>query len=77
MKRLIGILITVQAILTGIIVYSIERVSDSVKQSASYIATKEGTLGWGEGMPAISLVLITLVIVVGLYLIIRKEKHGK
>jgi len=75
MKRLVGFLIITQAIFTGIITYSMQQLSDSIKASAGYIVNKEGVLSWGTdfGMPTLSLFLLIVVSALGIYLIIKKN----
>jgi hypothetical protein len=77
MKRFIGFFIVTQAIFTGIIVYAINDLSNSIKQSAAFVANKEGVLATGNGIPIVSLVVLIAVIILGLYLIISKEKGNK
>lgn len=61
--------------LTGIIVYAITQLADSIKASAAYITTKEGTLSWGNdlGMPTFTFVLLLAVIGMGIYLVLQKK----
>nr|WP_263327039.1 hypothetical protein [Neobacillus sp. Marseille-Q6967] len=77
MRDVLGYFIIAQAILTGIIVYSINSLSDSIKASAAYVATEGGDkqLSWGSdiGMPTFALFLLIAVAGLGLFLIARKK----
>lgn len=73
MKGIAGYIVIVQAILTGIIVYSLQQLSDSIKASAAYAVTKEGQLSWGTNFPLIILLFLILVVGIGLFLIVRKK----
>jgi hypothetical protein len=73
MKELLGYFLIVQAILTTVIVYSIERLSDSIKQSIGFLKSESGTLGSGAGMPAFVWIAIFIVVCIGLYLISKKN----
>ena len=73
MKEILGYFLIAQAILTGIIVYSLQQLGDSIKASAAYIATKEGGIGWGGDFPSIILTLLILVIGMGFFLIIKRK----
>lgn len=73
MKEVVGCILIVQAILTGIIVYSIQQLSNSIKESAAYTVSKEGQLSWGSDFPLIVLFLLILVIGIGVFLINRKK----
>ncbi|RTR26583.1 hypothetical protein EKG37_21175 [Robertmurraya yapensis] len=75
MRDLLGYFLIAQAIITGIIAYSIQQLSDSIKASASYIATKDGQLSWGTdfGIPTVSLFLLIAVAGLGIFLIVMKK----
>jgi hypothetical protein len=75
MKEILGYLLITQAILTGIIVYSIIKLSDSIKASAHFITTGEGQLSWGSefGVPIFTLILLIAVAGFGVFLIITKK----
>ncbi|TXC81584.1 hypothetical protein FS935_22035 [Metabacillus litoralis] len=75
MRDLLGYFLIAQAIITGIIVYSIQQLSDSIKASASYMASNEGSLSWGTdfGMPTVALILLFVVTGLGLFLIVNKK----
>ena len=81
MKRLVGILIVVQVTLTLVIVYSMERVADAIKETGAYmvayIAEDKGQLFIGTGVPTSSLVIMGIIGVVALYLIFSKESEEK
>ena len=74
-KDLLGYFFIVQAVITGIIVYSIQQLSDSIKASAAVISNG-GELSWGTdfGMPIFVLLLLIAVAGIGLLLIVKKNK---
>ncbi|MCM3570925.1 hypothetical protein [Neobacillus mesonae] len=67
MRDALDYFLIAQAIITGIIVYSIQQLSDSIKASASFIATRDVQLSWGTelGIPTISLILLIGVVGLG------------
>jgi hypothetical protein len=75
MKEILGYFLIAQAVLTGIIVYAITQLAESIKASAAYITTKEGTLSWGNdlGIPTFAFVLLIAVIGMGIYLVLQKK----
>lgn len=73
MKEVTGYVLIAQAILTGVIVYSIFHLSDSIKESAAYLGSGEGNLGWGENLPIIIWIPLIVVALIGLFLIIKKK----
>lgn len=73
MKEVVGYILIAQAVLTGIIAYSIFRLGDSIKESAAFVGSGEGTLGWGGNLPVFVWILLIVVTVMGLLLIIRKK----
>lgn len=77
MKRLVGILIAVQVILTLVIVYEMESVADTVMKTGAYIANKEGQLVMGTGVPTPLLVIMGIIGIVALYLLLSKDKPTK
>ncbi len=76
MKELVGYFLIAQAILTGIIVYSIQQLADSIKASTAFYVTKQGSLTWGNdlgGMPTVTVFLLMVVIGMGIFLIAKKK----
>jgi hypothetical protein len=75
MKEILGYFLIAQAVLTGIMVYAITQLADSIKASAAFITTKEGTLSWGNdlGIPTFAFVLLIAVIGMGIYLDLQKK----
>ncbi|MCM3117248.1 hypothetical protein M3610_18395 [Neobacillus sp. MER 74] len=75
MRNLLGYFLIAQAIMTGIIVYSIFQLSDSIKASAAYVVSKNGQLSWGMefGMPTFALFLLIAVAGLGIYLVVMKK----
>jgi hypothetical protein len=75
MKDLLGYFLIAQAIITGIVVYTIQQLSDSIKASASYIVANGGELSWGTdfGIPTFALFLLIAVAGLGVFLIVSKK----
>ncbi|MCA1035739.1 MULTISPECIES: hypothetical protein [Bacillus] len=77
MRDILGYFLIAQAILTGVIVYSINSLSDSIKASAAYVATtdRDKQLSWGSdlGMPSIALFLLIAVAGLGIFLVVNKK----
>jgi hypothetical protein len=75
MKEILEYFLIAQAVLTGIMVYAITQLADSIKASAAFITTKEGTLSWGNdlGIPTFAFVLLIAVIGMGIYLVLQKK----
>lgn len=73
LKEILGYFLIAQAILTGIIVYSLQQLGDSIKASAAYVATKEGDIGWGGDFSLIILILLILIIGMGFFLIVKRK----
>lgn len=75
MKEVLGYFLIAQAVLTGIMVYTIAQLADSLKASAAYITTKQGTLAWGNdlGMPTFAFILLITVVGMGIFLILQKK----
>jgi len=73
MKELLGYFLIAQAIITGVIVYSIQQLSASISQSAAYIATKNGQISWSDEVPSFVLVSLVVVAVLGLFLVVIKK----
>jgi hypothetical protein len=72
MKELLGYFLIAQAILTTVIVYSIDRLSDSVKQSIGFLKSG-GTLASGTGTPMFVWLALFIVVCIGLFLISKKN----
>lgn len=77
MKRLVGILIAVQVILTLVILYEMERIADTVMTTGAYIANKEGQLVIGNGVPTFFLIILGILGIISLYLLFSKDKPTK
>lgn len=76
MREILGYLLIAQAILTGIIVYSIQKLSDSINESVVHLVTQGGNqLSWGEdfGISIVTLLLLILVMGMGIFLIVKKN----
>lgn len=77
MREIVGYVLVAQAILTGIIVYTIMRLGDSIKEAAAYVGTGEGTISWGSDFPLIFWILLLTVAGFGIVLILRKGSNGR
>lgn len=73
MKEVTGDVLIAQAILTGVIVYSIFHLSDSIKESAAFVGSGEGNIGWGGNLPILIWIPLIVVAGMGLILIIKKK----
>lgn len=76
MKRLIGILIFVQAIFVAIICYQIKILSDSVLQAASFMELSGGTLAWGGNLPLLSILLLSALALLGIFLMFSPKNES-
>lgn len=77
MKEILGYFLIAQAILVGIIVYSMQQLSDSIAESTVHLVTQgDSTLSWGTkyGISIPAFLLIILVIGIGLLMILKKIK---
>lgn len=74
MKKWIGLIIIVQTILFGMLIIQLDKMTDTIAEAGAYIATKNGSLAWGSGLPVMDYVLFGILIIVGIYLLIPEEK---
>ncbi|MEH7443058.1 hypothetical protein V7201_12195 [Bacillus sp. JJ1122] len=77
MKELLGIFIVVQAILTGLILYGLNSISDSIIISAAHQKHPLNTLAWGGGLETSTYIVLGAIVIVGVYLILTKDNKGK
>ncbi|WP_251127406.1 hypothetical protein [Exiguobacterium sp. s63] len=77
MKKLIGIAIIVQTVLFGMLLIQLESLSDTIAQTGAYIATNNGTVDWGAGLPIPFFILLGALIIIGVKLVFSKEKDVK
>lgn len=75
MKKLIGLLIITQTILFGIIAYQIRDLANSIYDAATIVKGTGNGVGWGNGLPTFSYVLLGVLVVVGLYVVLKNEKN--
>ena len=73
MRDLLGYFLIAQAIITGVIVYSIQQLSDSIKESAAWIANPEGSMLWGADLPAFVVWSLMVVVGLGIFLVVKKK----
>ncbi|WP_251131952.1 MULTISPECIES: hypothetical protein [unclassified Exiguobacterium] len=74
MKKWIGLIILVQTILFGMLIIQLDKMTDTIAEAGAYIATNEGDLVWGGGLPVMDYVLFGILIIVGIYLLIPEDK---
>ncbi|WP_235195234.1 hypothetical protein [Exiguobacterium oxidotolerans] len=74
MKKWIGLIILVQTILFGMLIIQLDKMTDTIAEAGAYIATKNGSLAWGGGLPVMDYVLFGILIIVGVFLLIPEEK---
>ncbi|MGD6844276.1 hypothetical protein ACQCVH_17420 [Bacillus infantis] len=77
MKELLGIFIIVQALLTGLILYGLNSISDSIIMATAHQKKPLNTLAWGGGLNTSIYILLGAIIIVGAYLIVVKDKKGQ
>lgn len=77
MKKLIGLLIITQTILFGIIAYQIRDLANSIYDAATIVKGTGNGVGWGNGLPTFSYILLALLVIVGIYLVVLKDKKNK
>ncbi|WP_264740629.1 hypothetical protein [Cytobacillus firmus] len=73
MRDLLGYFLIAQVIITGVIVYSIQELSDSIKESAAWIVNPDGSMAWGSDLPIFVLLSLVVVAGLGLFLIVKKK----
>jgi len=72
-KKGVGIILIGLKLLSVVIAYGLNQLSNSVKEAASFIQAG-GSIGWNEpSIPSFSIVLIVMVIGMGIYLIVNKN----
>ena len=74
MGKLLGIFTVVQAILTGLILYGLNSISNSILISAVHQKTGVNTISWSDRLDTSTYIILTAILIVGAYLIITKEK---
>ncbi|VWX34591.1 hypothetical protein [Exiguobacterium oxidotolerans] len=74
MKKWIGLIILVQTILFGMLIVQLDKMTDTIAAVGAYIATNDGDLTWGGGLPVMDYVLFGILIIVGIFLLIPEEK---
>ncbi|WP_088069606.1 hypothetical protein [Gottfriedia luciferensis] len=72
MKETWGYVLIALSLLTLAIIYSLERLSDSIKQSIAYLKDGGG-LSTNNGIPWIVWLLLIIVVGIGIYLINKKK----
>jgi hypothetical protein len=73
-REVAGYVLIAQALITGIIVYAIAQLGDSIKEAAAYTAGDSGQLMWGGGIPLLTLAALVIVAGMGTVLVIRGKK---
>ncbi|MFY0762491.1 hypothetical protein AB1K32_27295 [Metabacillus dongyingensis] len=78
MKEILGYFLIAQAILTGIIVYTIQHLSDSITESAIHLVTQGGNqVSWGADFGISKVVLLLLILVIGMGVFLIKKKTNE
>ena len=77
MKRIIGVFFIVQAVLTYLILDALNQISVSITEAAVHMKSGGLTLSWSDELSFITYVLLILVVILGLYFTLTKEKLGK
>lgn len=77
MKRLLGIFIAVQVILTGMILYALNDISVSIKQAAIRTAGGSVTMSWSDNLSGYTYAILIALGCVGLIFAFLKEKNSK
>ncbi|MDN7242482.1 hypothetical protein QWY14_11770 [Planococcus sp. N028] len=77
MKRLIGIFIIAQAVFVGILCYQLQLLADSVLKAASFGLRDVEQTGWIGNLPAMSVLLLVAMVLVGVYLMLSKSESPK
>jgi hypothetical protein len=74
MNKLVGIFILAQVVLTCLILNGLNSISNSILISAVHQKSGVNTIAWSDNLSTITYVALVLVLLGGLYLIIKKEK---
>jgi hypothetical protein len=74
MNRVVGLFIITQVVLTGLILNGLNSVSNSILQAAVHQKSGVNTIAWSENLSTVTYVALVLVLLIGVYLIIMKEK---
>jgi len=77
MKRLVGIIIVVQVVLTGFILYALNDISVSIKQAAVHMKSGGITMSWSDNLTSTSYISLIILGSLGVYLALAKEKNSK
>ena len=77
MKKLVGIFIVVQAILTGLILYGLNSISNSILISAVHQKTGINTIAWSDNLDTSTYIILAAILIVGTYLIVTKDKNSR
>jgi hypothetical protein len=77
MKRLIGIFIIVQAVFVGILCYQLQLLADSILKAASFGLREPEETGWIGNLPAMSVLLLGAMVLIGVYLMLSKNENSK
>jgi hypothetical protein len=76
MKKLVGIFIAVQAILTGLILHGLNSISNSILIAAVHQKTVVNTIAWSENLNTSTYILLAAILLVGVYLIVIKDQNS-
>jgi len=73
-KKWIGVLIIVQTVLFSMLIIQLNKMTETIAAVGSMIATKEGDLAWGGGLPVTDYILFGILICLGVFLLIPEGK---
>jgi hypothetical protein len=72
LREILGYFLIAQAILTGVLVYSIHQLGDAITAASANITTGV-SLAWGGGLSPVIIVLLLLVFGIGIYLVLNRK----
>ncbi|MGA4722210.1 hypothetical protein [Fictibacillus nanhaiensis] len=76
MNKIVGIFIIVQVILTGLILNGLQAISNSILISAVHQKRGLNTISWSDNLSTVTYVVLALIVLIGFYLILLKEKSN-
>jgi len=74
MKRIIGVFLIVQAVLTYLILDALNQISVSITEAAVHMKSGGFTLSWSDELSFVTYALLILVVILGIYFTLTKEK---
>ena len=78
MRRLVGVFLIVQVVLTYLILNALNRLSVFVTDRALAMGEEDGLiLSWSGELPLLTYVILAIVIILGIYFILTKGTNEK